>query len=572
MSMRTGAELLCDALTRAGVEGVFGVPGTQTVEIYETLRTSRIRSIVPTHELAAAFMANGYARASGKPGVLLTISGPGVAFAPAGLAEAKLDGVALVHFTITPALGPTGEPSFQSFDQAAFARPLVKATLRATETAQVGPVVREALALATARERGPVFVELAPEAIRGSAADVTNPPISSNAPTAASSIEGDDSRALDPIVAALSAATRPVLFVACDCGDAATPLADAAAKARMPMLIPAPHRGVVAEDHPWMLCCDDQRTSFDRIQEVVSSADLVVVLGTKLSHITTAGFRLKLAPERVACIAATGNALPHGYVAGILAAATPAQFAERLAAAAQTKSTWSADQVTELRQRFSMHRPADPPEPLVDGADAAAFFTALRAALPRQAILVTDSGLHQVLARRHFPVLAPNGFIFPSEFQSMGFGLPAAIGAKLGAPDRPVVAVIGDGGFLMSGLELATAVRASVPVVVIVFNDGQLNLIRLQQIREFGRVHGVGLLVPDLERFAASIGIRYAAASGDIAGMVRAALLEAQPTLIEVAVGDSPTIARVRAKSFALETARRTLGRRLLGWLKSRLR
>ena len=162
MSTRTGAELFCDALARAGVECVFGVPGTQTVEIYEALRASRIRSVVPTHELAAAFMANGYARTSGKVGVLLTISGPGVAFAPAGLAEAKLDGIALVHFTITPALGPTGEPSFQSFDQAALARPLVKQTLRATETGEIGQVVRDAMALAGARERGPVFVRARP--------------------------------------------------------------------------------------------------------------------------------------------------------------------------------------------------------------------------------------------------------------------------------------------------------------------------------------------------------------------------------------------------------------------------
>lgn len=569
MSTRTGAELFCDALEQAGVDIVFGLPGTQTVEIYEALRASGIRSVVPTHELAAAFMANGYARVSGKPGVLLTISGPGVAFAPAGLAEAKLDGVALVHFTIAPAVGPTGEPSFQSFDQAALARPVVKATLRATETARLGAVVHEALALATARERGPVFVELAPRALRGGAADVGNATASVDP---SSSMERGGAVGLDPIIEAVSGAARPVLFVAGDCGDSSDRLAEAAAKARVPVLIPAPHRGVIPEDHAWALCCDDQRTSFDRIQEVVSSADLVVVLGTKLSHVATAGFRLALVPERVACISDTGAALPHGYAARLLATATPAQFIDRLERAAPNASTWSPSQVAELKRRFSMDRPVDPPEPLVDGTDAESFFTALRVALPRNAILVTDSGLHQVLARRYYPVLGHDSLVFPSDFQSMGFGLPAAIGAKMSAPDCPVVAVLGDGGFLMSGLELATAVRDSVPVVVIVFNDGQLNLIRLQQLREFGRSHGVELRVPDLEQFAASVGARYAASSGDISGAIREALAQAQPTLIEVAIGDSRAIARVRTKAVARETARRVLGQRLLGWLKSRLR
>ena len=371
---------------------------------------------------------------------------------------------------------------------------------------------------------------------------------------------------------ALSAATRPVLFVACDCSEAAVQLADAATTARLPLLIPGPYRGVIAEDHPWMLCGDDQRTSFDRIQEVVTSADLVVVLGTKLSHVATAGFRLALTSDRVACISDTGAGLPHGYATRLFARATPAQFVERLAVATQTKSEWSAQQVVDLKRRFSMSRPADPPEPIVDGTEAESFFTALRVALPREAILVTDSGLHQVLARRYFPVLASGGFIFPSDFQSMGFGLPAAIGAKLAAPDRPVVVVIGDGGFLMSGLELVTAVRDSIPVVVIVFNDGQLNLIRMQQLREFGHSHGVALRVPDLGRLAESFGARYSASSGDIAGRIREAIFEAQPTLIEVAVGDSPTIARVRTRSLARGAVRRVLGRRLLGWLKGRLR
>jgi len=566
MNPRTGAEALCDALEREGVECVFGLPGTQTVEIYDALRSSRIRSIVPTHELAAAFMANGYARASGKPGVLITISGPGVAFAPAGLAEAKLDGVALVHFTVAPAIGPTGDLSFQAFDQAAFARPIVKAVLRVNERGQVASVVHEALTLAATPDPGPVFVEIAPRALRERAAE--SPTDRAVAPR--SSRDGSmDDRSLDELVELVASAKRPLFFVACDCSDAAEPLANVATAGRVPVLVPAPSRGVVPEDHAWTLCCDEQRTSFAQIQEVVSAADLVVVIGTRLTHVATAGFRLSLAPERVVCVSDTGGTLPHGYSASTYAHSSPARALERLAGGApRFASTWSASEVSQWRKRFADAKPADPPEPVVEGGTPAAFFATLRAALPRNAVLVTDSGLHQVVTRRHFDVLSPRGFLYPSDFQSMGFGLPAAIGAKLAAPTRAVVVVMGDGGLAMTGLELLTAARERLAVVVVVFNDGQLNLIRLQQLKEFGRASGVELLVPDLEQFAQSVGAHYRAATGDLAKTLAEALEEKGPTLVEVSVGDSRTIAGVRAKSLARETVRKIVGPGVVSWLK----
>ena len=557
---RTGAEAFCDALEREGVECVFGLPGTQMVEIYDALRSSRIRSIVPTHELSAAFMANGYARASGKPGVLLTISGPGVAFAPAGLAEAKLDGVPLVHFTIAPAVGPTGEPAFQAFDQAAFARPIVKAVLRADERTQIARVVQEAFDIASARDPGPVFVEFTPRALRERGVD---------APAERSTLPSAGDGSLDAIVEQVCVAKHPVFFVACECSEAAELLAGVATAGRVPVLVPAPYRGIVPEDHAWTLCCDEQRTSFDLIQEVVAAADLVIVLGTRLSHVATAGFRLKFSADRVVCISDNGGLLPHGYTAREYAESAPARALSGLAnALPRFASTWTAQDVAQLQQRFTDATPSDPPEPTVEDKAPAVFFAALRAALPRDAFLVTDSGLHQVLARRHFPVLTPRGLLYPSDLQSMAFGLSAAIGAKLAAPTRTVVVVTGDGGFAMTGLELLTAARESVAVVVVVFNDGQLNLIRLQQIKEFGRPSGVELLVPDFQQIAEAVGVRYRKAGDDFTGAIQDAMKAGETTLIEVRVGDSREIVGVRAKSLARETVRRMIGQKGVSWIK----
>lgn len=570
-ALRSGAQAFCDVLQESGVDCVFGLPGTQTVGLYEALRVSAIRTIVPTHELSAAFMANGYARASGRVGVLLTIPGPGFAFALAGLAEARLDGVAVVHVTLTPARGPTGEPAFQALDQAAIARPLVKAVLRADSRAELPGVVRRALALAKAADAGPVFVEFTGEALRNEAAEGRGGARDDVA--LASVTPPSTERELDGVVEMVAAARHPAIFVACECTASAALLASVATKGRVPVFVPPPSRGAVPEDHPWTLCFDDQRTPFAHMESVLALVDLVVVLGTRLSHVSTAGFRLKLPPERVVCISESGAGLPHGYSARTTVLGTPAEMLSRLERAApRFISNWTASELADWRDRFARDCPADPPEPVVEDGMPAAFFAAVRSALPRDAFLVTDSGLHQVLVRRHYPVLCPAGLVLPSDFQSMGFGLPAAIGAKVAAPERAVVVVMGDGGFAMSGLELLTAARERVPVVVIVFNDGQLNLIRLKQLREFGRSHGVELKCPDFERFADAVGVRYRTTSGDVARTLEEALSSKEPTLIEVIVGDSRSIRRVKARSFAREQVRNALGPRLVRGLKQLLR
>ena len=157
-------------------------------------------------------------------------------------------------------------------------------------------------------------------------------------------------------------------------------------------------------------------------------------------------------------------------------------------------------------------------------------------------IVVTDSGQHQILTRRHFDVLSPRGLIVPSDFQSMGFGLPSAIGAKLGVPDRPVVAIVGDGGFQMSGLELLTARREAVPLLVFVFNDGYLNQIRMQQWREFGHAHAVELLNPNFEVLAEALGVDYVRLDRAQPGQLEDALASSRTTLVEVLVTDSLSV------------------------------
>jgi acetolactate synthase-1/2/3 large subunit len=305
---------------------------------------------------------------------------------------------------------------------------------------------------------------------------------------------------------------------------------------------------------------------------------VILAVGCKLTHNGTVGFGLRLPADRLVRANADGEVHAEHYPASLAIQVSTGALLEHLLCAAGlqrgTASSWDAAEVRRWRERLQAPGLRDLPEPVlhgVEGGTAAAFFSALRRALPRDAILVTDSGLHQILARRYFDVFAPRGLILPTDFQSMGFGVPAAIGAKLAAPRQPVVAIVGDGGFLMSGMELVTAVRERVPLTVVVFNDGQLNQIRLQQHRDFGHAHSVELGTPDLETFAASVGLGYLRVAGDVEAGLRAALASQQPTLVEVAVGDSPAIRVRHAKGLTRGAVRGLLGARSIGWLKRML-
>ena len=220
-------------------------------------------------------------------------------------------------------------------------------------------------------------------------------------------------------------------------------------------------------------------------------------------------------------------------------------------------------------------RTGDQREPVIAGTQtltAAEFFAWLRQLLPRDAIVVTDSGQHQILTRRHFDVGAPRGLIIPSDFQSMGFGLPAAIGVKLGAPERPVVAIVGDGGFQMSGLELLTARREEAPLLVFVFNDGYLNQIRMQQWREFGHSHAVELLNPNFEVLAEALGVGYVRFDTIQPGQVGGILGLAQTTIIEVLVRDSMSTLALPAVARVKNVARAVVRPGFREWLKASLR
>lgn len=554
-----GAELVCRTLQRLGADCVFGLPGTQNVELFEGLRVSGLRVIVATHELAAGFMANGYARASGRPGVVVAIQGPGFTYAVTALAEARHDSAPLLLVTGAPE--SSRKFALQALDQAAVAGSLVKGVIRPDSPAGLVPAVERAFRLTREDEPGPVVLEL-PAEVTG--VDVPAAPPPAIAPEPA----GVPEQGFAAVLERLGAARKPVFLVGQGGQGGAEALRVLAERLEAPVATTLSGRGVIPEDHPMAFAVDPGVSGVAGVNRLLAAADLVLALGCKLSHNGSVGFQLNLPQDRLVHVDASGEVLNANYPASLAFVADVPDLLERLAREPVSRSAWGADELAVLRREAVGPPPVEPRVHGVTPGTPAAFFAALRAALPRDAILTLDSGQHQMLARRHYRVLAPWGLIAPSDYQSMGFGLPAAIGAAAAAPERRVVALIGDGGFAMSGLELLTAVRERIPLTVIVFNDGVLGLIRDQQHREFGRAHGTLLHAPDYAGLAAAVGAGYALVDGDAEATFRSALGAAEPVLVEVRLGDSARQVEARAKGLARAVTRRALGPRLLQALK----
>jgi acetolactate synthase I/II/III large subunit len=534
-----------DALEALGVRHAFGLPGERNVPLLDALRDSSVRVVVPTHELAAAFMAQGYARSTGEVGVVLAIPGPGIAYTLAGLVEARHDSVPLVVLTGPPREG--GAFPLQAFDQAAVTAPVAKRVLRAGGAA-AGDAVRVAHALALAGEPGPVVVELADdEAALAAAAEAEGAP---------PPVAGD----VGEVARRLAAARRPILLLGQGAAGAAADVRRLVAKVGAGVLATTSGRGVLSEDDPRSLVVDAAGREADAANAVLSEADLVLALGCKFSHNGTLGYRLRIDPARFVHVDASDASLAAGGALSRVRADVPAFLRALVGVLPETDAIgWGEDALCAHRRALLEAGAADRMEPVLPNVDGGvrALFAALREALPRDGVLATDSGLHQQLARRHFPVLEPGTLLVPADFQSMGFGLPAAVGAAHARPGRPAVAVVGDGGFAMSGLELLTAVRNRLPVTVVVFNDGHLGLIRVEQLARYGRTTAVAAAAPDLELFARSVGARYARVDGDPEPVLRRGVESGTPTLLEVHVDDPPRLRELRAAGGARRLVRR---------------
>jgi len=565
----TGAEAVCAALKGLGFDTLFGLPGTQTVPLFEALRRSGLRTVLTTSEAAAVFAAGGYFRSSGKIAAVSTIPGPGFTNALTGLAEAKHDSAGLILLVPRSTSHANRRFRLQALDLPKLAASVVKRSLHINRPDQVGVTMAEAYAIARFGEPGPVLVEIDETALAESG------PFEMVTPAAPVFDVGDT--LISEIADRLKSARHPLLF----CGQGAAPAAAAiqtlAGQATIPVVTTGSGRGVIAEDHPLSLRYDFSGGARRELNGLIEQCDLVMAVGCKFTHNGGAGYSLKIDTEKLIHIDASAEVLGANYPACIQLQCEAGIFLEKLISALEpmTASQWTDEEIKQWKSKLAAEMasvlPHVPPLNDVTSADVADLFRALRNRLPRETILVTDSGYHQVLARASWEVWSPRGLLAPADFQSVGFGLPAAIGGALACPDRPVLAVIGDGGLVMSGMELLTAVRENLPLTVLLLNDGSLGQIRMEQLRAYGHDHATRLLGPDTALWCQSVGVNYLRLDGDLEGSLGQALTAGGVTLIEADTSDSPQLRRIQRKGLIKAKAGRILGRGLTARLKRML-
>ncbi len=570
----SGAELIVSTLECLGVTTIFGVPGTQNVAIYEALRKSALRNIVATDELAAAFMANGYARGSGKLGVVTVIPGPGISYCVPALVEARDDSAAVLVITLAaPATGTVAEKKFrlQVFDQEGMLAPVVKEFIAVTEIGSLATSLVRAAEIALSGEPGPVVIQVLSTLLeeRSNAPEGGLPKVAAASPSVFH---------VGEVVKILKSAKRPVLY----CGQGAQASAEAVERLSTalgaPVLTTCSGRGVIPEDSELSYYADFSFGVPESAQALLDRSDLILLLGCKFTHNGSGGFKLKLTQDKLVHVDSSAEVLGANYPTRFQVQSDVGVFLERLLEEGkgfrENNSAWDKAELTTLKASFLEERETQVEFlPLIQGIEDSvpSFLRVLSDTLPRNSIITTDSGLHQALARSYLSVFSPRGLITPADFQSMGFGLTAAIGAKLAAPEREVVAIIGDGGFLQMGSEILTAVREGLSLSLIVFNDNYFGLIRKTQLERYGHESGVELKNPDFELFSKSLGATYFKLEGFVPNVIGEMLGTPGVKVLEVPLTDSSAIRAVQYKSLVREGVRGLLGERVIGKIKSLL-
>lgn len=575
-----GTTLLAEGLRTLGVEVLFTVPGSQNVPALDALRREGLSLVTATSELTAAFMANGYARVRRTPAVLLTIPGPGFAFALPGIAEARLDSVPLVWIALAPTSAGDGRRTLQSIPQRQMAAPLVKAVVEAGEAGEIPAALGRAVRLAGQGEPGPVLLHLSQEARSGSEFRSSGnlfpaEEVGSTGHEAVLRAPEPGADLLERALTSLEAAQRPLLLVGQGGLDAPEAVRRLAERLRAPVITTTSARGVLPEGHPLVVPADRPGESPDFVNELVEEADLVLVLGCGLSHNGSHGFRLRLPGEKLVRVDSSAEAFRGPYRGRLELHCDVRSFLQRALArapgadggeaSAPGRTAWTDAELERWRQRAGAAKGGGGGEPRIPGpgdGTPASLIRALRAALPDDGLVVTDSGRHQMLVRRYLEVRRPGGLVAPSDFQSMGFGIPAALGAKVAAPDREVVAVVGDGGFHMTMGELLVAARDGLAVRIVVFRDDELALIADHQRRDHGSATGTALRNPDIGAVARALGVRSLKIKGTkhAEGTFREMCAAGGPVVVEVPLRRSLGSRTEQARALARETVRDALG------------
>jgi acetolactate synthase I/II/III large subunit len=527
MALMTGGEALVKSLYREGVRVVFGLPGVQLYGVLAALRDEPgIRFIATRHEQATSFMADGYARAGGDFGTALVVPGPGLLNAASGLSTA--------YSASSPVLMIAGQVPRASIgkdigllhevnDQLTAIAPITKWRRRVLEVSDVPSAVREAIyQLRTGRPR-PVEIEMPPEAMEDEGEAQLLDPLRVERPAASAA---DIDRAVELLIAA----RKPLIYAGggVHLSGANEALAAVAEYLQAGVVESGEGKGAVSAHSDLSLGAAFWRES--PLRAHVHAADVVLAVGSRLALVSFQPGQQIIQIDVDAAEIGRNHSGTFGLVGD--ARATLEALLERLRAAAPPRPSLKAERES-LRAEIAAAATQEP---------QASILKALRAGTPEEAIFV--AGMTQIgyYSRPFWPVYHPRTYLSSSYSGNLGYAYPVALGAKVARPDRPVISVSGDGGFLYNAQEMATAVRHRINVVAVVFNDNAYGNVARDLDEAWGGEYGAALHNPDFMKLADAFGVRGMRAKDplEVGRLVSEAVDLDRPVLIEVPVGRMP--------------------------------
>jgi acetolactate synthase-1/2/3 large subunit len=542
---RTGASLVVQALEDEGVRFTFGIPGTHNIELYDALAASEgVRPVLVTSEQSASFMADGLWRASGSLGCVNLVPGAGLTHALSGIAEAYMDNVPLLVLGCGIRRDSGRAYQLHDVDQQALVRPVAKATYLVERTADLYRTIREACQLARGGVPGPVFVEV-PANLYMIAEEVEDPVPGAEAPAPES--EGT-TEALDVSAAAelLANSNRPLLYLGAGASGAASRLVRLAELLEAPVSTTFQGKGVFPETHDLFLWNGFGDAAPRFVRKVAASCDAVLAVGCRFSEVGTGSYGLHL-PGPMVHADLDPEVFNRNYPAEITVLADAGAFVDALIGSLESAIPGSSPRGPDESLRAEIQ---EGHQKVWDGwlkeggserVSPPRLLRALQEHLGPEAVFATDSGNGTFLAAECLRLDRPGRFLAPVDFSCMGYSVPAAMGAKLGNPDAPVVALAGDGAFLMTGLEMLSAARDGTGIMVLVLRDRELAQIAQFQETALSRKVSSGVADYDLEALARGMGVEFRALSSNegIPKVVQEAAAIAatgRPVLVEVEI------------------------------------
>jgi len=540
----TGGEIVVRALEAEGIRFAFGIPGTHNIELYDALEDApRTRPVLVTDEQSAGFMADGFWRASGELACVNLVPGAGLTYALSGIAEAFMDGVPML--VLGCGIRREGGRAYQlhDIDQLAIAAPITKATFRPATGAELYPVIRQACALARSGTPGPVLVEVSidhylsrHEVDPSGWAPAPEPEL----PTAST----DELRRACELLTAPGA--RPLLYVGLGARGAQAELLALAERMEAPVSTTIQGKGVFPESHPLFLWTGFGSAAPAFAREIAQQRTVTLAVGCRFSEVGTASYSFT-PPGPLIHVDINPEVMGRNFPTALGIVSDSAAFLGALLAGLErvpTRGTGGRadDQLRdriraghdEVRRGWLARRSHDRVTPFV-------LLDALQRHFGPETLFTADSGNGTFLAMECLRLERPGRFLAPVDYSCMGYAVPAAIGAKLGKPEAPVVALAGDGALLMTGLELLTAASLALPVAVFVLRDRELAQIAQFQSTAFNR--RTASVLPDFHvgSLAESVGVEWLALENDggvdeVLAAARAITAAGRPVLVDVAI------------------------------------